>query len=187
MKTKTMRLNEEEVAIIAQLRKLRAAEEAPYEVAAEVLEHGEVRVKRAAQLLGVPTKVLKQTPNGDEWAGLPPSWKGRVVLSEIAIALRRRHKNRLRELARAVTQLVERDRYSMLTINGHSPRWLRGSGVDEVARELGITKPRVERLLAAEDGLAWFRDGRRRLVTPEEVAAYKRKLERESGAGAALH
>jgi hypothetical protein len=188
-----MELTAEEANLVKALRRLRAAEAAQPPAAPEMLEHGYVTKRRAAELLGVEPKEFERLTGrttGRFGRQLPvvdagPN-KGRVPLSELRIEARLLWHKHLEQLAQVAVELVTKNQRKH-TYWHATPAWtcsedlrleLSGWDVDGVARELEVSVAEARRLMGT-DGPLFTHVTRRglRIVRPVELDAYKRKLQ----------
>ena len=171
MKWKTMKLSEEEVATVMAMRKLRKADAERPKVPVELLEHGFVSVKRAAELLSVKVSDLKSRRSGD---GPPVLTNNRVPISELRREHHRQTLKVLRELAAEASRLADGTCHTNI-FSSALYQWERRARYDhDVARELNVTLAEAKRLMK-EELFCWLDRRNRRYVTPEELAAFKRK------------
>jgi hypothetical protein len=190
---KPMVLSDEEHAMVKDLRALRAAEAAPKEPPAELLEHGWVTFKQAAELLEFSdpkqkAAFLNRSPDWVamyKWGGTHgegiPLVRGRLAISEVLREWKRLRKEELHALgAKVVGHISVRGRRVL------HPEWgeryslwnneLKAYGHEEVARDLNISKAAAKRLMESELFSMKLRHYRVPIVTKEELEAYKRKL-----------
>jgi hypothetical protein len=183
---------DEEMPLVLALRQLRRVECRPLKVSPELLEHGYVSVAKAAKLLGVSVAQIRRRTSEalGEFVG-----EGRLPLVEAGIPiselLRAVLAERRKELEKAADQVVK-----LITIDGAPVQWRRWKtfeqqlaenlgylNIPEAAAELGLSKSEVDRLSRDEGPGSLFavKVGLRAgwCFTPEEIAAYKRKLQRE--------
>lgn len=186
----------EEMPLVLALRKLRLAEARPLEVRAELLECGYLTPAKAAKLLGVPLAEVKRRLDPKQWVadGHLPITKAGIPVSELLRAVKHSRKRELEKLANEVAKLV--------TVDGTGGVWMRRGSIFErrlgdslsfldvaqAAAELGLSKAAVERLVDDDGPASLFAQQMRYrkgwLFSPEEIAAYKRRLQRERTAAA---
>lgn len=187
----------EELPIVSALRELRRCEARPLMVRTELLEHGYVSIAKAAELLGKSKAEIKRRSTAAPGAYVPegrlPLITPGIPISELLRSVISEWQKEKEALAHEVVKLV--------TIDGQPVQWRRWPthleglaermtyiDVPRAAAELGLSKAEVERQLRDDgpDSLFAIRVAHRRwCFSPEEIAAYKRKLQRAKAGEAA--
>jgi hypothetical protein len=190
---------DEEITLKLALRELRFEESRRLLVSADLLEHGYVTKAKAAKLLGVSVAEIEKRTGAAPSAYCPegrlPLLPAGIPISELLRSVIANHRADIAKLARKVVQLV--------TVNGAQMNWSPNKPYFErlaeaytflnaldAAKELGISRAAVERATRDDGPESLFAqkvDGRCGwCYSPEEIAAYKRRLERQRPGAAPL-
>ncbi|MBK7858402.1 MAG: hypothetical protein IPJ65_07220 [Archangiaceae bacterium] len=186
--------NDEEDNLTSALRELRREEARPLTVRPELLEHGYVTPAKAARLLGVSRKSIEARtsapPSAYVTGGHLTLVGPGIPLSELLRSIIADRQQRLYELAKKVVGSVTFDGMGVgrWSLSRHHLDDIRERAsflnVDQAAKELGISKAAVVRATKDEGPDSLFAQQVKHRAgwcySPEEIAAYKRKLERGS-------
>lgn len=169
-----MRLIDDEKKLIDAVRKLKAEAARLATTPAELLEHGFVSQRRAAELVGLP---LAEVRSMRAEGRLPVVKGGLVPLSEVRRLFKRTTREKLKKMHADIARMFAPRGTSLLDFLHAYPVEDHGHSLDDCAKQLGLSKAAVRRHAEPRRGL--FVLGTRRggfWVTEEELSAYSRRL-----------